>query len=156
MTLTVGGSFNTNTAIVSGPAPPPPELIRVCRSCAIPGISVRGWVGAFYLQTVRARVWLDRSKLFETLTVFLIFFSYTLSRNKGAKRLSVRRLVWAFDIRIYQRRVSRDKVYTIFKNSKLNFKVYTRYAYSVYVEGCIVIIFPFVRSSFLMFVIIGC
>ena len=28
----------------------------------------------------------DRSKLFETLTVSLIFFSYTLSRNKGAEK----------------------------------------------------------------------
>ena len=36
----------------------------------------------FCLQTVRAKVWHDRSKLFETLTVFLI----TLSRNKGADK----------------------------------------------------------------------
>ena len=36
----------------------------------------------FCLQTVRAEVWHDRSKLFETLTVFLI----TLSRNKGADK----------------------------------------------------------------------
>ena len=38
----------------------------------------------FCLQTVRAKVWHDRSKLFETLTVFLI----TLSRNKGADKTS--------------------------------------------------------------------
>ena len=36
-----------------------------------------------YLQTVRAKVWLDRSKMFDTLTDFY-FFSYTLSRNKTA------------------------------------------------------------------------
>ena len=36
----------------------------------------------FCLQTVRAKVWHDRFKLFETLTVFLI----TLSRNKGADK----------------------------------------------------------------------
>ena len=59
MTLTVGESLNTNRAIVSGPGPP--DLIHVCRSCAIPGISVRGWVGAsslvnFCLQTVQAPV----------------------------------------------------------------------------------------------------
>ena len=36
----------------------------------------------FCLQTVRAKVWHDRSKLFETLTVFLI----TLARNKGADK----------------------------------------------------------------------
>ena len=35
---------------------------------------------------MRAQVWPDRSKLFETLTIFLIFFSYTLSRNKGADK----------------------------------------------------------------------
>ena len=40
----------------------------------------------FCLQTVRAQVLLDRSKLIETLTVSLIFFSYTLSRNKGAEK----------------------------------------------------------------------
>ena len=33
--LTVSGPLNINTAIVSGPGPP--DLIRVCRSCAIPG-----------------------------------------------------------------------------------------------------------------------
>ena len=47
----------------------------------------------------------------------------------------MRRLVWAFVIRMYQRRISRDKVYTIFKNSKFDVKVYTRYTSSVYVEG---------------------
>ena len=36
----------------------------------------------FCLQTIWAKVWHDRSKLFETLTVFLI----TLSRNKGADK----------------------------------------------------------------------
>ena len=36
----------------------------------------------FCLQTVRAMVWHDRSKLFETLTIFLI----TLSRNKDADK----------------------------------------------------------------------
>ena len=36
----------------------------------------------FCLQTVRAKVWHDRSKLFETLTVFLI----TLSGKKGADK----------------------------------------------------------------------
>ena len=40
----------------------------------------------FCLQTVPAQVWPNRSKLFETLTVFLTFFSYTLSRNKGADK----------------------------------------------------------------------
>ena len=36
----------------------------------------------FCLQTVRAKVWHDRSKLFKTLAVFL----NTLSRNKGADK----------------------------------------------------------------------
>ena len=37
------------------------------------------------LQTVLDQVWPDRSKLVETLTVFLIF-SYALSRNKCADK----------------------------------------------------------------------
>ena len=40
-----------------------------------------GW-GASSLSFFVAKVWHDRSKLFETLTVFLI----TLSRNKGADK----------------------------------------------------------------------
>ena len=47
--------------------------------------------------------------------------------TKVSIRLPVRRLVWAFVVRMYQRRISRDKVHTIIKNSKLNVKVYTRY-----------------------------
>ena len=43
MTLTVDGSLNKNTAIVSEPGPP--DLIRVCRSCAIPGIFFLGGEG---------------------------------------------------------------------------------------------------------------
>ena len=88
ITLSVDGSLNTNTAIVSGPGLP--DLIHMCCPCAIPGISVRGWVGHclchLCLHTVRAEVMLDRSELFETLTIYLIFFSYTLSRNKGAEK----------------------------------------------------------------------
>ena len=67
-------------------------------------------------------------------------------------RLPVRRLVWAFVVRMYQKRISRDNVHTIFKNSKLNVKVYTRYAPGVYAKGCIVFVFPFVCLSFPMFV----
>ena len=76
-----GGSLNKNTAIVSGPGPP--DLIRVCRSCAIPGISARGWVGGilsvmFCLQAVRDQVWPDMS---ETLTVFIYCFIYKQRRR---------------------------------------------------------------------------
>ena len=39
----------------------------------------------------------------------------------------MRRLVWAFVVRMYQRRISRDKVYTIFNNSQLNVNVHTSY-----------------------------
>ena len=127
MTLTVGGLLNKKkTAIVSGPGPP--DLIHVCRCRAITGISVRGWVGVgtSSLQTVRAQVWPGRSKLFETLTVFLIFFHRHFLETKAPIRPVVRRLVWAFVVPIYQRRISRDKVHTIFKNSKLNVKIYTR------------------------------
>ena len=49
---------------------------------------------------------------------------------------------------MHQRQISCDKVHTIFKNSKLNAKDYTRRLS----EGCIVFIFPFVRSSFPMFI----
>ena len=63
-----GGVVNNNTAIVSGPGSP--DLISMCRSCAIPGISVRILSVIFCLQTVRAKVWPNRSKLSETLTVF--------------------------------------------------------------------------------------
>ena len=48
---------------------------------------------------------------------------------------------------MYQRRISRDKVHTIFKNSKLNVMVYTRYTPGVYAEGCIVFVFPFLSLS---------
>ena len=67
--------------------------------------------------------------------------------TKVSIRLPVRRLVWAFVVRMYQTRISRDKVHTISKNSKLNVKVYTRYTPGVFV-------FPFVRSSFPMFIIL--
>ena len=67
-------------------------------------------------------------------------------------RLPVRRLVWAFVVRMYQKRISRDNVHPIFKNSKLNVKVYTPYAPGVYAKGCIVFVFPFVCLSFPMFV----
>ena len=95
--------MSVGTAIVSGPGPP--DLIRVCRSCALQGISVRGWVGVivsviFCLQTVRAKVWHDRSKLFETLTVFRLHFLET----KVPIRPVVRRLVLAFVmVPMYQR-----------------------------------------------------
>ena len=85
----------------------------------------QGMVGAsslsffFCLQTVRTQVWPDRSKLSETLTVFLIFSIKT----KAPIRPVVPRLVWAFVVPMYQRRISRDKVHTIFKNSKLNVKI---------------------------------
>ena len=46
--------------------------------------------------------------------------------TKVSIRLLVRRLVWAFVVRMYQRWISRDKVHPISKNSKLNVKVYTR------------------------------
>ena len=108
----------------------------------------------FCLQTVRAQVWPDRSKLFETLTVFLIFFFLHIHflETKAPIRPAVRRLVWAFVVPMYQRRISRDKVHTIFKNSKLNVKIYTRNTPDVYAERCIVFVFPFFRSSFPIFV----
>ena len=65
----------------------------------------------FCLQTVRAQVWLVRSKLFETLTIFLSFFLHIhFLETKAPIRLSVRRLIWVFVVRMYQRRISRDKV----------------------------------------------
>ena len=63
----------------------------------------------------------DRSKLFETLTVFLIFFSYTLSRNKGAEKTGGARSGLANCCS----NVSCDKIHTIFKISKFNVKIYT-------------------------------
>ena len=153
MTLSVDGSLNTNTAIVSGPGPP--NLIRMCRSCAIPGISVRGWVGASSLPFLSAEsanlVLLDRSKLFETLKVFLILFHMHFLETKAPKRLPVRRLVWVFVVRMYRRRISHDKIHTIFNNSKLNINVYTSYIPPprVYVEVCIsfrLSDFPFILS----------
>ena len=87
---------------------------------------------------MRAQVWPDRSKLFETLTVFLIFFSYIhFLETKAPIRPAVHKLVWAFVVPMYQRRISRDKVYTIFKNSKLNVKIYTSNTLDVYAKGCI-------------------
>ena len=84
-----------------------------------------------------------------TLTVFLIFFFYiNFLETKAPIRPAVHRLVWIFVVPMYQRRISRDKVHTIFKNSKLNVKIYTRNTPDVYAEGCIVFVFPFVRSSF--------
>ena len=47
MTLTVGGSLNKNTAIVSGPGPI--DLISVCCSCAIPGNFRQGMGGRHHL-----------------------------------------------------------------------------------------------------------
>ena len=84
------GSINKNTAIVSGPGSP--DLIRECRSCAIPGIpSGDGWghplCHLFCLQTVRAQVWPDRSKLSETLTFFFLFYFF-FHINKGAYKTS--------------------------------------------------------------------
>ena len=133
MTLTVGGSLNTNTAIVSGPAPPwlDPRVpfMRNSRDFCqgmVGGILSADSAGPGLARQIQT-VWNWR--------YFWFFFHYTLSRNKGARRLPVHRLVWAFVIRMYQRRISRDKVYKIFKNSKFNVKVYTRYTSSDYVEG---------------------
>ena len=119
-----------------------PDLIRVCRSCANSGISIRGWVRAasishFFLQTVWAQVWPGRSKLLETLTLFLIFYLET----KVPIRLPVHRLVWAFVVRMYQRRISRDKVHTISKNSKLNVRLHSIYPRRFRLSVC-----PFVLS----------
>ena len=129
MTLTVGGSLNKNTAIVSGPGPP--DLIRVCHSCAISGNFRQGMGGG-----IISVIFVCRQ--FETLTVFLIFFfSYTLSRDKGADKTSIAQA----GLGICCSNVSCDKVHTIFKNPP-----------DVYAEGCIVFVFPFVRSSFQIFV----
>ena len=76
------------------------------------------------------------------------FFHKHFLETKAPIRPAVRRLVWAFVVPIYQRRISRDKVHTIFKKSKLNFKIYTRNARWRLCRGCIVFAFPFVRSSF--------
>ena len=163
MTLTVGGSLNKNTAIVYGPGPP--DLIRVCRSCAIPGISVRGWLVASslsFLSADSAGPSLAR-QIHLKLTVFLVFFFLLLFffsyiqflETKAPIRRAVRRLVWAFAVPMYQRQISRDKVHTIFKNSKLNVKIYTHNdppPPGVFAEGCIVFAFQSVRSSFPIFV----
>ena len=73
-----------------------------------------GGEGASFLSFLSAdsaaQVLLDRSKLFGSLTVFLIFFHIHFLETKAPKRLPVRRLVWAFVVRMYQRRISRDKV----------------------------------------------
>ena len=54
MTLKVGGLLNTKTAIVSGPGPP--DFIRVCPSCAISGISIRGWMGGGHLSSLARQI----------------------------------------------------------------------------------------------------
>ena len=73
MTLTGGGSINKNTAIVSGPGSA--FAVHVLFQEFPSGA---GWGHPlclfFCLQTVRAQVWPDRSKLSESLAVFLIFF----------------------------------------------------------------------------------
>ena len=76
------------------------------------------------------------------------YFWLHFLETKMPIRPVVRRLVWAFVVPMYQRWISRDKVHTIFENSKLNVKIYIRYTPGVYAEGCIVFVFPFVRSSF--------
>ena len=112
----------------------------MCRSSAIPGISVRGWVGASSLPFLSAEsanlVLLDRSKLFETLKVFLILFHIHFLETKAPKR------------------------HTIFNNSKLNINVYTSYTPppppppppAFMSRGVLVSVFPIFRSSFPMFV----
>ena len=59
----------------------------------------------------------DKSKLFETLVVFLIFFHIYFLETKVLIRLSVCRLVFAFVVCMQQSQISRDKVHMIFKNS---------------------------------------
>ena len=81
-----------------------------------------------------------------------IFSHIHFLETKAPIRPAVHRLVWAFVVPMYQRRISRDKVFMILKNSKLNVKIYTRNTLDVYAEGCIVFVFPFVRSSFPIFV----
>ena len=93
-----------NTAIVGGLGPP--DLIHMRPPCAIPGISVRGWVGGivsviFCLQTVRAQVWPDRSKLFEIDGISDFFFHKHFLETKAPIRPAVRGLVWAFVVPTY-------------------------------------------------------
>ena len=84
---------------------------------------------------------------------FWYFFSYIhFLETKAPIRPAVHKLVWAFVVPMYQRRISRDKVYTIFKNSKLNVKIYTSNTLDVYAKGCIVFVFLLFRSSFPIFV----
>ena len=109
------------------------------------------------LQTVRAQVWPDRSKLFETLTVFLIFFFSHIHflETKAPIRPAVLRLVWAFVVRMYQRRISRDKVHTIFKNSKLNVKYPRRLCRGVYSFRLSIcpFVLSYIRKSFVILLI---
>ena len=100
----------------------PPDLIRVCRSCPIPGISVRGWVGASCLSFFVYRQCGPRSDGISD------FFHIHFLETKAPIRPAVRRLVWAFVLPMYQRRISRDKVHTIFKKIKLNVEIYSRNA----------------------------
>ena len=58
---------------------------------------------------------------------FWFFFHIHFLETKAPKRLPVCRLVWTFVVRMYQRRISRDKVHMIFNNSQLNVNVYTSY-----------------------------
>ena len=80
----------------------------------------------------------------------LAFFHIHFLESKVLIRLAMHRLVRAFVVPMYQRQISREKVHTIFKNSKLklNVKIYTHNFPGVDAEGCIVFIFPYVPSSF--------
>ena len=57
---------------------------------------------------------------------FWSFFHIHFLETNAPIRPAVRRLVWAFVVPMYQRGISRDKVHTNFKNSKLSVKIYTR------------------------------
>ena len=79
------------------------------------------------LPTVRAQVWPRQIATVWNWRYFWFYFHKHFLETKAPIRPAVRRLVWAFVVRMYQRRISRDKVHTLFKNSKLNVKIYTRY-----------------------------
>ena len=82
------------------------------------------------------------------------FFHIHFLETKTPIRPAVRRLIWTSVVPMYQqfKAISRDKVHWIFKSSKLNVKIYTPNTPGVFAEGCIVFVFPCVRSSFSIFV----
>ena len=129
MTLTVGGSLNKKQQLTVDLDPLTWSTCAVnVQLQAFP--SEDGW-GASSLSFFVCRQCWPRSgptdpNCLKLWRYFWYFFHIHFLETKAPIRPAVRRLVWAFVVPMYQRRIFRDKVHTIFKNSKLNVKIYTR------------------------------